>query len=146
MKDFIISTLDILLEIFVVLAALGGFIVGGFGNLSGDFSIIRALAGGLFSLSMAIIFTGGVFTLIRIKELLEEQMFYLQKADTNRSSASTDTTIRTSSRGASAPIWRDESSSRSSPVRPTSSGLRRCPKCNTIINTGNECSVCGTKL
>jgi len=81
MKDFIISTLDLLLDLFVVFATIGGLILGGRSNLFGNFDFMRALAGGLIGFCLAAIFTGSVFTLLRIKELLEEQLIYLKREE-----------------------------------------------------------------
>jgi hypothetical protein len=89
MKRFIILILEPVLFIYVVLQTLAGFVLGGLvpGAASNPFSsqasfdLGGALLASFVSLIIALIFTGAIFVLLRVKELLEEQIQLLKKID-----------------------------------------------------------------
>jgi hypothetical protein len=93
MKTFIISILEPVLSIFIVVYTLFGFIFGGtLGGLSRglfggpSFSLGWALAGGIAFFLIAVVGTGTIFTLLAIRELLEEQLKTLKSWEQNRRS------------------------------------------------------------
>lgn len=84
MKDLILAILEPVLSIFVVLYTLIGFVAGGvmggmlsfIGNLGGagpGFHFGWGLAGAAVFFLGAVLGTGAIFTLLKIRELLEEQ-------------------------------------------------------------------------
>lgn len=91
MKDLILAILEPVLSIFVVLYTLIGFVAGGvmggmlsfisnlgeaglFGAQSGPgFHFGWGLAGAALFFLAAVVGTGAIFTLLKIRELLEEQ-------------------------------------------------------------------------
>lgn len=77
MKEFIVETYSGLLQLFIIAFTLFGLYAGyqaGFQT-----SILRAILFGLAAFLLAAMLSGVAFTLIRIKELLEEQSYYLQQ-------------------------------------------------------------------
>jgi len=85
MKNFIVSILEPILSLFVVIYTLFGFVagglLGGFGLFGGDFNLIGALIGGFVFFLIAVIGTGAIFTLLTIKDLLEEQVRLLRRSN-----------------------------------------------------------------
>jgi ABC-type uncharacterized transport system fused permease/ATPase subunit len=81
MKNFIVSILEPILSLFVVIYTLFGFVAGGllgtFGLFGGDFNLI----GGFVFFLIAVIGTGAIFTLLTIKDLLEEQVRLLRRSN-----------------------------------------------------------------
>jgi hypothetical protein len=81
MKNFIVSILEPILSLFVVIYTLFGFVAGGllgtFGLFGGDFNLI----GGFVFFLIAVIGTGAIFTLLTIKDLLEEQVRLLRQSN-----------------------------------------------------------------
>ena len=81
MKGFIVSILEPILSLFVVIYTLFGFVAGGllgtFGLFGGDFNLI----GGFVFFLIAVIGTGAIFTLLTIKDLLEEQVRLLRRSN-----------------------------------------------------------------
>lgn len=141
MKDFVISALDGILSLAVILATIGGFFVGGNSNPFSDFSFGMALVGAAAAFVGMVISTGAIFTLIRIRELLEEQTHLLRTTQPQQASRY----------GSPIPV---ESGSASRPAvsvqlpTPTGGSLRRCPKCNAITayQSANNCTQCGAFL
>lgn len=74
MKDFVISIMEGMLNLTIVVATIGGFILAGNANPFGDFSFGIALVGALIGFLTSAVASGGIFVLLRIKELLEEQL------------------------------------------------------------------------
>jgi hypothetical protein len=89
MKRFIILILEPVLFIYVVLQTLAGFAFGGLArgaasnpfSSQASFNLGDALLTSFVSLIIALIFTGAIFVLLRVKELLEEQIQLLKKID-----------------------------------------------------------------
>jgi len=85
MKNFIVSILEPILSLFVVIYTLFGFVAGGllgaFGLFGRDFNLIGALLGGFVFFLIAVIGTGAIFTLLTIKDLLEEQVRLLRRSN-----------------------------------------------------------------
>jgi len=54
---------------------------GGFGLFGRDFNLIGALIGGFVFFLIAVIGTGAIFTLLTIKDLLEEQVRLLRRSN-----------------------------------------------------------------
>jgi len=81
MKNFIVSILEPILSLLVVAYTLFGFVAGGllgaFGLFGGDFNLI----GGFVFFLIAVIGTGAIFTLLTIKDLLEEQVRLLRRSN-----------------------------------------------------------------
>ena len=81
MKNFIVSILEPILSLLVVAYTLFGFVAGGllgaFGLFGGDFNLI----GGFVFFLIAVIGTGAIFTLLTIKDLLEEQVWLLRRSN-----------------------------------------------------------------
>jgi hypothetical protein len=85
MKGFIVSILEPILSLLVVAYTLLGFIVGGtlgsFGLFSSGFNLIGAVIGGFVFFLIAAAGTGTIFTLLTIKDLLEEQVQLLRRSN-----------------------------------------------------------------
>ena len=138
MKDLIIEVLDGLLSLAVIVVTIGGFFIGGNANPFGDFSFGLALLGAAIAFFSMVISTGAVFTLIRIRELLEEQIYLLRSGQTQPSRYGAPIDTRTSARPASRP---------GSIAKPTGGSLRRCRRCNAIANqSASTCASCGAPL
>jgi uncharacterized membrane protein (DUF485 family) len=93
MKEFIVSILEPVLSIFLVVYTLFGFIAGGtLGGLSRglfggpSFHFGWALAGGIAFFLMAVVGTGTIFTLLAIRELLEQQVRSLKALERSQQS------------------------------------------------------------
>ena len=100
MKNFIVSILEPTLSIFVISYTLIGFVLGGFlggiissisasaflfGGLPAlDFHVGWAFAGGIVSFLLAVMATGAIFTLLAIRELLEQQLNSLRALERSR--------------------------------------------------------------
>lgn len=100
MKNFIVSILEPTLSIFVISYTLIGFVLGGFlggiissisasaflfGGLPAlDFHVGWAFAGGIVSFILAVMATGAIFTLLAIRELLEQQLNSLRALERSR--------------------------------------------------------------
>jgi len=91
MKESIVSTLEIMLYIYIALMTVLGYAIGGtLGGLSSGlfgepgFNMGSAFIGALAGLFLSLVGTGAIFTLIRIKELLEVQVHYLQVREADR--------------------------------------------------------------
>lgn len=98
MKNFIVSILEPILSIFIIGYTLVGFIGGGYvgGVLSAlqslasaglfggqpefQFHVGWALVGGIVFFLAAVIGSGTIFTLLIIKDLLEEQIRLMREA------------------------------------------------------------------
>ncbi|MCS7222874.1 MAG: hypothetical protein RML36_12850 [Anaerolineae bacterium] len=99
MKNFIVSILEPILSIFVIGYTLVGFIWGGYsggvvrafqdlanvglfgGQPEFHFHVGWAFLGGIALFLLAAISSGAIFTLLAIKELLEEQIRLLREAE-----------------------------------------------------------------
>ena len=87
MKRLIILILEPILFVYVILQTLAGFVIGGlvrdavnnpFSSRTA-FDLGNALLAAFASLIIALIFTGAIFVLLRVKELLEEQIRLLKE-------------------------------------------------------------------
>lgn len=74
MKNFVIGIMETMLNLTIIVATIGGFILAGNANPFGDFSFGMALLGALIGFLASAVASGGIFVLLRIKELLEEQL------------------------------------------------------------------------
>ena len=79
MKEFIVTIYDGLLQIGVLLTTLLAFSIGY--NAGFYTSFLRGLVGAAIGFVFAAVVAGYLFTQIRMKELLEEQLYYLQEAE-----------------------------------------------------------------
>lgn len=79
MKEFIVSIYGGLLQVGVVLVTLIGFTISY--NAGFSTSFVRGLVGAGLAFVFAAIISGYLFTQIRMKELLEEQVYYLQESE-----------------------------------------------------------------
>lgn len=93
MKDLVVSILEPVLSIFVIGYTLIGFLFGGAMDslLSGgffrgesSFHLGWALVGGFAFFIIAVIGTGAIFTLLSIRELLEQQLSSLRALERSR--------------------------------------------------------------
>jgi len=115
MKDFIVEIYSGLLQVIVVVTTGFGFYVGY--NLGDETSVGRGLLYAAVSLVFSAAISGHLFTQIRVKELLEEQLYRQREAK--------------------------EAASRQSPKL----GERKCPYCAELVKKeAIVCRFCGRDI
>lgn len=95
MKDFIIAIFSPLLQLNVIVSTIGGFVLGGMlGGLGGSlfggssFNTTTAIVGAVLAFTNAAIVSGAGLALDRIRELLEDQSYFLQEQERRQRSQS----------------------------------------------------------
>ncbi len=143
MKEAIVDILEGILGIFIVAATIIGFVVFGNINPFGGFSFGLALLGGIASLLFAILSSGVVYVFLIIRDQQDEQIRLLRQIERSLS-AGTESTQHTQ-QASEASLWR--TSAQSTPRPTSSSTLRRCRRCNTMLNDGaSKCHSCGAPV
>lgn len=142
MKEILVQILEETLGIFIIAAAITMYLVFGKSNPLYGFNSSLALLGGIAGLLFAMLASGVVSILLTIRDKQEVQIRLLDQMERSltagvksaqEGSQTSEVSVRTSAKPAPRPL--------SSPT-PSQSTLRRCRRCNTILNGVSECQNC----
>jgi hypothetical protein len=95
MREFILAIFEPLVNLLIFIYTIAGFIfggvVGGMGGLFGgpSFSMGNAVIGALIGFTFGALSSGAIFLLLRMSEVLEEQLYMMREQERKRNKTET---------------------------------------------------------
>lgn len=148
MKGFIINIYSGLLQISViVITAFGAFIGFIVGSAVGDSVIVPVVIGAVIGFVSSAIISGHLFTQLRIKELLEEQLQHLRGINKKSGKVSGASNISTAYQAPKAPTSPQPPKTPASSQAQKATDYRTCPQCKNPTPKGEAvCTNCGYQV